>query len=123
MALHAPNVLRRGAYPAAGVYANVFMGMDDTRVEYRIDGGEWQPMRRTSRPDPRLLAENVRDDAATTLRGYDRAPEAEPSAHLWRGALPTDLEVGEHRIEVRAFDRWQGEQRASTAYRLAEAPE
>ena len=123
MALHAPNVLRRGAYPAAGVYANVFMGMDDTRVEYRIDDGEWQLMRRTSRPDPRLLAENVRDDAATTLRGYDRAPEAEPSTHLWRGALPTDMEVGEHRIEVRAFDRWQGEQRASTVYRLAEAEE
>lgn len=123
MALHAPNVLRRGAYPAAGIYANVFMGMDDTRVEYRIDNGEWQAMRRVERPDPRLLAENVRDDEATELRGYDRAPEAKPSSHLWRGALPTDLSLGGHRIEVRAFDRWQGEQRAWTTYRLADAAE
>ncbi|MFX6122919.1 calcineurin-like phosphoesterase C-terminal domain-containing protein, partial [Acinetobacter baumannii] len=79
MALHAPKVLRRGAYPAYGVYANVFMGMDDTRVEYRIDDGAWQPMRRVERPDPRVLAENVRDDEADALRGYDRSPEAAPS--------------------------------------------
>src|SRR3546814_4799367 len=60
MALHAPKVLRAGAYPAWGVYANVFMGRDDTRVEYRVDGGDWMPMRRVSQPDPRLLVENMR---------------------------------------------------------------
>jgi hypothetical protein len=121
MALHAPKVLRRGAYPAWGVYANVFMGFDGSRVEYRVDGGEWKPMTQVARPDPRLLAENARDDVADALRGYDRSPEAEPSPHLWRGALPTGLAEGEHIVEVRAFDRWQGEQRASTHYRLQHA--
>ena len=121
MHLHAPTVLRRGAYPAWGVYANVYMGMADSRVEYRVDGGEWKPMRKVSQPDPRLLAENRRDDEAVQLRGYDRSPEAQPSPHLWRGALPTDLAVGEHVIEVRALDRWQGEQRATTRYRLEDA--
>ena len=120
MALHAPKVLRRGAYPAWGVYANVFMGEADTRVEYRVDGGEWQPMRRVERADPRLLLENAADDLAPALRGYDRSPEAVPSTHLWRGALPTGLEAGEHAVEVRAFDRWQGESVASTAYVLQE---
>ncbi|MCC4592257.1 calcineurin-like phosphoesterase family protein [Xanthomonas campestris pv. cannae] len=119
--LHAPKALRRGAYPAWGVYANVFMGEDDTRVEYRLDGGPWKPMRHVRQPDPDLLAENARDDAADALRGYDRSPEATPSEHLWRGVLPTDLSVGAHRIEVRAFDRWRGEQRASTSYRLQDA--
>ena len=123
MHLHAPKVLRRGAYPAWGVYANVFMGRDDSRVEYRVDGGEWKPMRRVHQPDPRLLAENARDDAAETLRGYDRSPEATPSAHLWRGALPTDLAIGEHRVDVRAFDTWHGEQRAQIRYRLDAAVE
>lgn len=118
MALHAPKVLRRGAYPGFAVYANVFMGMDDTRVEYRINEGDWRPMRRVDKPDPRVLIENARDDLAESLRGYDRAPEAVASPHLWRGALPTDFATGSHRIEVRAFDRWQGEQRASTTYRL-----
>ena len=123
MALHAPKVLRRGAYPAWGVYANVFMGRDDTRAEYRVDDGDWKPMAKVSQPDPRLLVENMRDDLADALRGYDRSPEAKPSTHLWRGALPTDLPVGGHRVEVRAFDAWQGEQRASTTYRLQEAEE
>lgn len=122
MALHAPRVLRRGAYPAWGVYSNVYMGLDDTRVEFRVDDGEWQPMRKVAAPDPRLVVENVRDDLATELRGFDRSPEAVPSTHLWRGALPTDLDAGEHQVEVRAFDRWQGEQRARTSYRLIEAP-
>lgn len=121
MALHAPNVLRRGSWPSAGVYANVFMGMEDTRVEYRIDGGAWRPMRKVLEPDPRVLRQNVLDDAATELRSYDRAPQATPSPHLWRGVLPTDLAIGEHRIEVRAFDRWQGEQRAATRYLLVNA--
>lgn len=116
--LHAPKVLRQGAYPAWGVYANVYMGMDDTRVEFRVDEGEWTPMRKVLQPDPALLAENTRDDAAETLRGYDRSPEAEPSQHLWRAALPTTLAVGEHRVDVRADDRWRGESSASTTYRL-----
>ncbi len=119
--LHAPKVLRHGAYPAWGVFANVYMGMDDTRVEYRVDDGEWMPMKQVLQPDPALLVENMRDDLAEALRGYDRSPEAEPSPHLWRAALPTKLEAGEHRIEVRAFDRWRGEVRASTTYRLEEA--
>lgn len=121
MALHAPKVLRRGAYPAFGVYANVFMGTEETRVEFRIDDGEWMPMQRVERPDPRVLLENMRDDLAESLRGYDRSPEARPSTHLWRGTLPTDLAAGEHRVDVRAFDRWTGEQRASTHYRLQDA--
>jgi hypothetical protein len=118
IALSAPKVLRQGAYPAFVVTANVFMGMDDTRVEYRIDDGQWQPMQRQPRPDPQLLALNAQDDASPILRSYDRFVEATPSPHLWRGALPTDLPLGEHRIEVRAFDRWDGELRAATSYRL-----
>lgn len=119
--LHAPRVLRRGAYPAWGVYANVYMGMADSRVEYRVDGGEWRAMTRVDQPDPALLVENVRDDLDDALRGYDRSPEATDSPHLWRGALPTGLAIGEHRVDVRAFDRWRGELHATTTYRLADA--
>ncbi|QNN46401.1 calcineurin-like phosphoesterase C-terminal domain-containing protein [Thermomonas brevis] len=119
--LHAPKVLRRGAYPAWGVFANVYMGDDDTRVEFRVDGGDWMPMKKVLQPDPNLMAENRRDDEAEALRGFDRSPEAETSTHLWRGALPTKLAAGEHRVEVRAFDRWRGEVRANTTYRLLES--
>ncbi|MGN6112618.1 MAG: calcineurin-like phosphoesterase C-terminal domain-containing protein [Luteimonas sp.] len=124
--LWVPKVLRRGAYPAWGVYANVYMGFEGggfegTRVEYRIDGGDWKPMRLVLQPDPRLLAENAKDDTADALRGYDRSPEATPSKHLWRGALATDLATGEHRVEVRWLDPWRGEQDATTIYRLDDA--
>ena len=122
IALHAPRVLRQGAYPAFAVYANVFMGREDTRVDYRIDGGDWKPMTKVVQPDPRLMAENAIDDAAGALRGFDRSPEAEPSQHLWRGVLPTDLAAGEHAIEVRAFDPWRGEQQAKARYTLVHRP-
>lgn len=113
-------MLRQGAYAAWGVYANVFMGDAQTPVEMRIDGGAWQPMKRVERPDPRVLAENTRDDVAEQLRGYDRSPEATPSTHLWRGALPTTLEVGAHTVEVRATLP-TGVQSARTTYRLERA--
>ncbi len=45
------------------------------------------------------MVENVADDLADSLRGYDRSPEATASPHLWRGALPTDLAVGGHKVE------------------------
>ncbi|WP_433925750.1 calcineurin-like phosphoesterase C-terminal domain-containing protein [Stenotrophomonas nematodicola] len=118
IALHAPRVLRKGAYPAWGVYANVFMGQDDTLVEYRVDDGAWQPMKRVVQPDPRLLEENVADDTAERLRGFDRSPEATPSPHLWRGALPTDLAAGAHKVEVRAVHGDGPTATASTTYRL-----
>ncbi|QNP42232.1 calcineurin-like phosphoesterase C-terminal domain-containing protein [Lysobacter solisilvae (ex Woo and Kim 2020)] len=120
IALHAPRVLRRGSWPGTGVHANVFMGRDDTRVEYRIDEGEWKPMQRVEQPDPRLLAENARDDEATALRGFDRLPEASPSMHLWRGPLPTNLQVGSHRVQVRAFHVVPGREveQVETSYSL-----
>jgi len=118
MRLHVPKVLRQGAFMWAHVYANVFMGMDGSQVEYRVDGGDWQPMRKVRRPDPWLVAENAQDDLASTLRSRERVMEAVISPHLWQGRLPTSLPAGEHVVEVRAFDRWQGEQRASTRYRL-----
>jgi hypothetical protein len=119
--LWVPKVLRRGAYPAWGVYANVYMGFEGARVEYRIDGGDWKPMRRVLHADPRLLAENAKDDTADALRGYDRSVEATPSKHLWRGTLATDLATGDHRVDVRWFDPWRGEQDAATTYRLDDA--
>ena len=78
-------------------------------------------MQRAPRADPRVLRENALDDLSETLRGFDRTPEASPSTHLWRAALPTDLAVGEHRITVRADVPWRGWVEAETRYRLVEA--
>ena len=121
LGLHAPKVLRRGAYPGNFVTANVYMAQDDTPVDYRIDGGDWRPMQRVLEPDPAYVAINLADDAAETLRSYDRSPQATPSMHLWRGVLPTDLALGEHRVEVRARIADYGDATAQTEYRLDDA--
>lgn len=121
IAVHAPKVLRRGAWPGVGVYANVFMAMPDARVEFRIDEGPWLAMTRVNEADPEVLARNLADDASEVLRGYDRTPQATDSKHLWRAPLPTDLALGTHRVDVRSDDIWRGEVRASTSYRLDEA--
>ncbi len=121
MHLHAPKVLRRGAYPAWGVYANVYMGDDQSAVDYRVDGAAWQPMRKMAQADPALLAENRRDDEASGLRGFDRSPEATASPHLWRGALPTNLAAGPHQVEVRVSLGDGVTHSATIGYRLDEA--
>lgn len=119
--LHAPKVLRQGAYPAWGVFANVYMGQATTVVEYRVDGGAWQPMKQVSQPDPRLLVENAADDMASALRSFDRSPEATASPHLWRGALPTALAIGEHAVDVRATQPDGQVHMAATTYTLQHA--
>jgi len=118
--LHSPGVIRRGAYPGYAVYANIWMGQADTVVEYRVDDGSWKAMVRVLQPDPAYVAEVLHDDEADALRGFDRVPEAVPTAHLWRGALPTDLPVGEHRVQVRAPVNGFGLATAETQYRLAD---
>lgn len=116
--LTSPGALRRGAYPAYPVMANVYAAEPDATVEMRVDDGPWQPMTRVETPDPQLAMINVDDARADGLRSFDRAVLARPGTHLWAGAVPTDLAAGEHRVEVRARSRYEGELRAVTRYRL-----
>lgn len=116
--LTSPGTLRRGAYPAFPLIANVHAAEPDARVEYRVDGGAWLPMRLSPEPDPELVALNLADRQAEELRAFDRAVLARPTRHLWSANVPTDLAVGEHQLEVRVQSRFEGEFRASTHYRL-----
>lgn len=118
--LFAPKVLRQKAYPAFGIYANVFMGMSDTPVEFRIDGSDWKPMLRVEAMDPTVVEQNIIDARSPQLRAYDLMSEAVTSQHLWRVAVPTHLPVGKHQIEVRAKlnDKWFSE---SHTYELRQA--
>ena len=116
--LTSPGSLRRGAYPAFPLIANVFAVEPDATVEYRVDEGEWVAMRRVSDPDPQLAALNLADRQANQLRSFDRAVMARPTQHLWRANMPTNLVVGKHQLEVRVTSRFEGEFRANTDYQL-----
>ena len=116
--LSSPGPLRRGAYPAYPVVANVYGAEPDGVVEVRIDGGDCRPMARVDEPDPQLAAINIDDARAQDLRAFDRAVVARSGKHLWAANVPTDLEAGEHQVEVRARSRFEGETTARTSYRL-----
>lgn len=116
--LTSPGALRRGAYPAFPVLANVYAAESDAVVEMRVDEGPWQRMERVDALDPQLAMINVDDARAEGLRSFDRAVLAQPVMHLWAANVPTDLAAGEHRVEVRARSRFEGEMTAATSYRL-----
>lgn len=107
MQIHAPDELqfRRGAT----IWANVFAGSERSKVEMRIVGPNaqgaraWIPMHHSLERDPAYL--RLREREETTLAPDETAlPFALESTHLWKAALPEDLAVGSHWIEVRSTD-------------------
>lgn len=81
---------------------NVFDGGPRTRVSYAIGGRPAQvPMQRQAICDP-FVAQLFARSAATQKPWV----QAVPSSHVWTAGLPCDLEMGAHRIEVRAIDEY-----------------
>ncbi|MGD9588202.1 MAG: calcineurin-like phosphoesterase C-terminal domain-containing protein [Pyrinomonadaceae bacterium] len=99
-----PKVVAAGRSTSAGIFANFFMGYKTDKVEYRIGNGEWTEMRYTEAPDPSYSLSVYRWDVSDVLFAGRRPSNPVNSTHLWRGAIPANLPVGEHRIEVRATD-------------------
>ena len=96
---------------ACELVVNVFDGGPRTHVTYAIGG-------RHQAPVP-LLRKAICDPFVTHLFAQSRATqkpwvEAVPSAHVWAGPLPCDLETGAHRVEVRAVDEFGRERVAHT---------
>jgi hypothetical protein len=102
--LFAPKVVAQGLNTSAGIFANFFMGSRQDTVLYRVDGGEWKPMSHQEDYDPAFLGKLHEWDYAEELVAGRRPSNAVRSTHLWRGSIPTKLEVGEHTIEVKATD-------------------
>lgn len=113
-----PQVVAAGRNTSAGIFANFFLGHKDNLVEYRINDGAWQPMAYTSAPDPAYMAALMRWDLTDTLFAGRRPSNAVNSTHLWRGNIPTNLPFGQHRIEVRATDRFGRTFTQESSYRL-----
>lgn len=104
MEIFSPKVIPHGRSTTASIYVNFFMGHEGNKVEYRIDNGEWKPMRYVHEPDPSYLHRLHRWDYAEALMPGRRPSNPVNSTHLWKAAFPVNLEEGEHGIEVRAED-------------------
>lgn len=116
--LASPGTVRRFAYPAYSLYANLYSGDVNATLEVRIDGDEWQPMQRIDAVDWELFALNIDDARSADLRSHNRAVVPSITPHIWHLRVPTTLAAGEHSLEVRALSRVEGEVRARTTYTL-----
>jgi hypothetical protein len=82
------------------LYANFFVGNKFSRLRYRINGSEWQPMEMTFEYDPLFASIRQRWDDTEKLPGKTPSNPA-ISAHLWKARLKTP---GQCIIEVMATD-------------------
>ncbi len=87
--------------PAASVLVNLFDGGPQSKVFFRVAGGEEIEMQRSLRKDPLILEMWARDSASKKSW-----VEAEPSTHLYEADLPDDLGPGVHTLSVRAVDEF-----------------
>lgn len=117
----APRVVAAGRRTQAGIFANFFMGTEGDEVLYRIDGGEWKKMRYVEEPDPSYVKLVNEWDTTEELMPGRRSSNPVASEHLWRGNIPTNLELGEHEIEIKATDMFGKTHTATSRYRLDEA--
>ncbi|SEK27572.1 calcineurin-like phosphoesterase C-terminal domain-containing protein [Parapedobacter koreensis] len=102
------------------IYANFFMGHKGSKMEYRINEEDWQPMRHTLEPDPAYVAELYRWDTADTLFRGRRPTEPANCSHLWMAPLTNDRGLGTHRIQVRATDDYGRQFIQTSSFRIEE---
>lgn len=114
----APKVVAKGKRTKSGIYANFFMGNAQDTVMYRIDNGAWKPMDYVEDYDPSYVALVYEWDTTEELMAGRRSSNPIISNHLWRGSIPTKLDVGMHKIEIKATDMFGNEYTQTSSYRL-----
>nr|WP_147676935.1 calcineurin-like phosphoesterase family protein [Algibacter pacificus] len=118
MEIFAPKVVAKSKKTKAAIYTNFFMGRKNDEVLYRIDSGEWKPMKHVVEPDPSYVSQVMKRDESETLIPGKRASNPIDCTHLWKGKILTKLEVGVHTIEVKATDMFGKAHFASKTYRV-----
>ena len=119
MEITAPKVVPGGKTRAGTIYVNFFMGSPRDKVEYRIDDGEWKPMKFSNALDPAMLNEIHQWDYTDVLiPGSRPRRESDVSLHLWQADLDGRLNRGTHTIEVRATDLFGRVHSSQHTYRI-----
>ncbi|MDH3641910.1 MAG: calcineurin-like phosphoesterase family protein [Gammaproteobacteria bacterium] len=87
--------------PAAEILVNLFDGGPKSVVEFSVEGGDYLPMQRVTRPDPYMLEVFARnpDSKKSWL-------QATPSSHIFSADLPDDISAGTYTVAVRARDEF-----------------
>ncbi len=109
MSVYAPKVAGYKSRSWPGIYVNFFIGSSTDEVMFRINKGEWRKMSYFEDYDPGYLAELFKWDSTEQLFPGKRPSNPVHCKHLWRTFVPTDLEPGEHTIEIKATDMFGNE--------------
>lgn len=122
MSIFAPRTVNRIGWGYAAIAVNFFNGSEQATVEMRVDEGDWRTLRHTRAPDPGYTLNRLQRDRMSAPPAGKALPYPADSSHLWTGRLPTNLEPGIHRVDVRVTDRFGRIFEDSTSYRIVENP-
>ena len=86
---------------ASAIIVNLFDGGPNSKVRYRIEDGEYRPLKRVLRKDPYMLEQYARHRSSKKTW-----VEATLSTHLFEADLDANLPQGVHAITVQAEDEF-----------------
>ena len=118
MEIYLPKVIADKGWNTARVWVNVFMGKSGDEVEFRVNQGEWKPMRYTEEKDPSYYHSVQKWDFSESLLKGRRPSNPVRSTHLWSAPMPNTAGVGTHTLEVRWTDRFGRTYQAEKTYRI-----
>lgn len=116
----APKEVIKAPKSRHSVYANVFMGTPKDEVFYSINDGEWKKMKFTEEGDPAYESTFYKWDVSEKAVKGRRPSKSMISTHLWSAKIPTDLQVGTHKVKVKATDMYGKTHYGETSYRISE---
>jgi hypothetical protein len=106
MKIFAPKNVEKDRPTRSGIYVNFFMGSKNDILKYRVDQGAWKVMEYVKEIDPSYTTDFYEWDLTEVLISGRRSSNPIIGEHLWRGKIPTKLEIGEHSIEIKAIDQF-----------------
>ncbi|KAA3611480.1 MAG: metallophosphoesterase [Planctomycetota bacterium] len=117
MNIEAPEALSVGIDLPAKFFVNVFAGSEKSTVEFRLDQGPWQTMKKVNKPDPWFTAVRQRELRLKPKPGRD-LPEPSTCRHLWQGVIPKTISPGLKELQVRSRDMFGQEFSAHRMIRI-----
>ncbi len=103
MAIWLPEAITPATSGETEAIVNIFAGSSKSKVEMRVDNGDWQALENFTGQDPYYLEMKKIETSAKPPTGRN-LPGASNTTHLWKGKLPANLRIGGHAVEVRTTD-------------------
>lgn len=120
MNVYHPKVMGRTKKSLSNLYVNFFMGAESDKVMFRVDQGKWTPMNYTIAYDPSYLDLLHQWDFTEEVIPGRRPVDPKDCYHLWKATLPSNLEIGQHSIEVKATDMFGKAHYSKSSYNIAQ---